>query len=235
MRLLQWNIWYKENPKNILRALQQIDADVICLQELTTGTVLHDGLDVPKYLADGLGFNYFYKEAQVEGSETLGNAIFSRFPFTKTDFVFIQEFKEKPADYSDEGRVYVEVETNGYTIGAIHMSYTHRFEMTPQKKRETDELVSVIATKRSKYLLAGDFNALPDSYTITEVGKRLKNAGPDFDQKTWTTKPFSYQGFTANTLDWRLDYVFMTPDIAVQGAKIVDTQYSDHLPILIEF
>lgn len=223
MKLLQWNILYKEVPKNILDTLQTINADIVCLQELTTGFAQHGGMDVPKYLAGGIGFNYFYKEAQIEGSETFGNAIFSRFPIVKTNFVFIQMPKEKPANYSDEGRLYVEVETEGYTIGTVHMSYTHQFVMTPPKESETGELMKVVVQKKTHYLIAGDFNALPNSYTINEMAKHLKNAGPDFNQKTWTTKPFSYQGFEASTLDWRLDYVFATPDIEVKSAEILDT------------
>lgn len=55
---------YKENIENVLKTLKEIDADVICLQELTIGHECNQGLDTVQYLADGLGFNCFYKEAQ---------------------------------------------------------------------------------------------------------------------------------------------------------------------------
>ena len=60
------------------------------------------------------------------------------------------------------------------------------------------------------------------------------NLGPDYHEKTWTTKPFSYNGFSENSLNWRLDFVFGTKDIKVISSEIIKTDLSDHLPILIK-
>ena len=35
MKILQWNIWYKEDINNIAKELKRIDADVVCIQELS--------------------------------------------------------------------------------------------------------------------------------------------------------------------------------------------------------
>ncbi len=35
MKVLQWNIWYKEDINNIASELKRIDADVVCIQELS--------------------------------------------------------------------------------------------------------------------------------------------------------------------------------------------------------
>lgn len=243
MRILQWNIWYKERIENVLKTLHDVDADIVCLQELTIGHERNGGIDTPKYLADKLGFNYFYKEAQTltrKGEEgSYGNGIFSRYPIIKTNFKYIQEPQASDSgDYSKEGRVYIEttvrVEEQEYEIGTVHMSYTDRFAPTPAKTKESDELIKVMCTKKSNFLIGGDFNALPSSYTIKEVTKYLKNAGPDFGQKTWTTKPFSYNDFEVSAMDWRLDYVFATHDISIISARVIKTEYSDHLPILVE-
>ena len=242
MKLLQWNVWYKEDLKNILSTLQKIDADIICLQEVTVDYPPHK-LNAAKFLADNLKLNHFYQNAQstVTDNEkySFGNAIFTRYPVLEKTSVFVQQPTSESGDYSQEGRVYLEVrletESGPLTVGTVHLSYTDRFLATPGKENETRKLLSAIQEKKERFVVAGDFNSLPDSYTITELSKCLKNAGPDFAQKTWTTKPFSYNGFNANTLDWRLDYCFATPDIQVLSAQTIDTPYSDHLPILIEF
>lgn len=57
--------------------------------------------------------------------------------------------------------------------------------------------------------------------------------GQNYDQKSWTTKPFSYNGFEADSLDWRLDYVFGSKDIKVESSEMLNTQFSDHLPIVV--
>lgn len=35
MKVLQWNIWCKENIDNIVSELKRIDADVVCIQKLS--------------------------------------------------------------------------------------------------------------------------------------------------------------------------------------------------------
>jgi len=66
------------------------------------------------------------------------------------------------------------------------------------------------------------------------LSKHLLHVGPDFKQNTWPTKPFDYHGFKENDLSWRLDYIFATKDVRVKKVEIINTQYSDHLPILLE-
>jgi endonuclease/exonuclease/phosphatase family metal-dependent hydrolase len=226
--------------------LKEVNADVICLQELTVNHPDHNkNVDVPRFLADGLGFEFFYKEAEKRindsKEDTFGNAIYSRFPLSKQAFHYIQESPVQSIendDYSKEGRVYVEVmvRVDGRDIqfGTVHMSYTDRFQTTAAKETETNKLLDILRTKRNNFIFTGDFNALPESYTISEVSKVLKSCGPSFNEKTWTTKPFSYNGFDATTLDWRLDYCFATPDAQVKSARVIETDFSDHLPILVE-
>jgi endonuclease/exonuclease/phosphatase family metal-dependent hydrolase len=246
MKLLQWNVWYKEDINNILKVIQGIDPDIICLQELTVNHPdferFNRGVDTPKYLAEKLNFNHFYKNAHDDPVNMFGSGIFSRFPIIQSTATYIKEshgsYKEH-RNYSDQARMYIEclIDTGEkkLSIATTHMSFTDAFSPTPEKEVETQKLIAIIKNKKNDYILTGDFNALPGSYTISEVEKYLKNAGPSLDQKTWTTKPFSYNGFTGNTLDWRLDYCFTTPDIDVRSAQILKTEYSDHLPILIEF
>lgn len=245
MKLLQWNIWYQEDINNILKTLQEINPDIICLQELTIGHPDHNkGIDTPRHLAEKLEFNHFFKAAINDISNTFGNGIFSRFPIISSHYVFIQiqepiEFHGETQDYSKQGRVYVECLIDAgkekLSVGTTHMSYTDRFAPTLAKEAETTKLIGLLSKKKDSFIFTGDLNSLPGSYTINEVQKCLKHAGPDFDQNTWTTKPFSYNGFNADGLKWRLDYCFTTPDITVRSAKIIQTPYSDHLPILIEF
>lgn len=244
MKILQWNIWYQEDIKNILEVLKKVDADIICLQELTINHRRHN-IDAPKYIADGLQYYYFYKESQIDISSgrvrSYGNGIFSRYPIVESSFKYIRDLRKPDieiVDYSQEGRVYIEsvvkAEDRKLTVATTHMSYTDRFMETTDKSIETDKLIAIVKEKQGDYVLTGDFNAVPDSYTINEIEKYLKNAGPGMEKKTWTTKPFSYKGFEAKTLDWRLDYCFATPDIKIKSAEIVKTDYSDHLPLLLK-
>lgn len=243
MKLLQWNIWYKEDIENILKSLRKIDADIICLQEMTINhQEFNVGINTPEYLAEKLGFNYFFKAAVVNPLDTFGNGIFSRHPIVESSFEFIQDpqYPNIPInDYSSEPRVYIEctvdVGTKKLSVATTHMSYTDKFKATSAKKAEAGKLLEILRKKKGSFIFSGDLNSLPGSHTIHSIQKHLIHAGPDFSENTWTTKPFSYNGFAAETLNWRLDYCFHTPDIEILSAKTIPTEYSDHLPILIEF
>lgn len=238
--IIQWNILFKEKPENIVKFLKQSNADIICAQEVIRDS--RKGLDVAKYISENLGFEYFYHDADTwdnhQGKEAQGNAIFSRFPIIDTNHVYVQQLKHNPTNALSEGRIYVEIKVNinskVFTIGTTHLSYSHRFEIISQKKEEIDTLLNIVKKMKKYYIFAGDLNSTPNSYTITQLKKLLSHSGPDYKLKTWTTKPFEYKGFKENDLNWRLDYVFNTKDICVNESKIIECQYSDHLPVQIK-
>ncbi len=239
--LLQWNCWVLEKKENILALLKEVDADIVCLQELTIGSPLQGGVSMPEYLATACGYNQFHKEipnlAPRDGVASLANGIFSRYPISKTSWQWINEPKYGGQTFDDEFRVYAEAEidlgSHRITVGTAHVSYTHEFADTVAREAEAATLLDVIQTKSSRYILTGDLNSLPGSYLISNLEKNLQNLGPDYTEGTWTTKPCDYDGFKADTLDWRIDYAFGTRDIRVVQAEIVKTGFSDHLPILV--
>ncbi|MDB5182569.1 MAG: endonuclease/exonuclease/phosphatase [Candidatus Saccharibacteria bacterium] len=236
--VLQWNIWYKEDVRKIVEFLKENPADIICLQELPINYATSVVKDSPEYIARELGYNFFYKDLPIEDTDglhrTLANGIFSKFPIKSSRFAWTKESTGK-LGYDDESRAYVEVvldiNGNDITVGTTHMSYTHDFAPNESKKKETDMLLKELKQKSEAYIFAADLNALPGSYTIDSISNLMQNASPSLDQKTWTTKPFSYNGFEANSLGWRLDYIFTTKDIKLIESKILHTEYSDHLPV----
>jgi endonuclease/exonuclease/phosphatase family metal-dependent hydrolase len=241
LSLLQWNVWFKEDINNVVGFLKENPTDIICLQELTKSHPVQSGKDTVAFVAEQLGYNFYHKEIPLEDYDgktiLLANGIFSRFPIIDSHFVWINETKAD-GGYGDEYRAYVEVtlDVNGeqYHVGTTHMSYTHRFEPTPNKKEETNRLVTELRKHDRNFIFTGDLNAAPESYTVNAANGALRNAGPDFSEKSWTTKPFSYNGFEETELKWRLDYVFATPNVKVMSSKILPTNYSDHLPLRIE-
>ena len=243
IKVLQWNIWYQENVENILKTLKKIDADILCLQEVTTDSTYNPNLDVPKYFSEELNLNYFYKKAQgwrLKGNKrAMGNAIFSKFPITRKYFKFIQEPTTRPNSLGyNEGRIYIEVEleinNSKLTVGTTHMSFNPWFEVTKNKKNQTKILVNIMEKKSSDFIFTGDFNSTPDLYPIKQFLKILKNAGPELDKNTFSKIPWNDGGFEVNGLEYRIDYIFCTLDIKVLSSKIVESKYSDHLPILVE-
>lgn len=236
--ILQWNVWYLEDIKNIAEFLKQNHADIICLQELSIDFEKQNYIHTPEYIAKELGYNFYYQDIPFAGQEMrLANGIFSCFPIVDSRTVWINK-EQGSGSYDDENRAYIEarimIDSTELTVGTVHMSYTHRFEASHRKMEETTKLVEAIRDNHSNFVLTGDFNATPESAVIESVLQHFKDCGPDYDAKTWTIKPFSYDGFETSSLDWRLDYIFGSKDIAVTNSKIIETAYSDHLPVMVE-
>jgi endonuclease/exonuclease/phosphatase family metal-dependent hydrolase len=233
--ILQWNIWYKEPISNIVEFLKNNCADVICLQELMHRWPDQEVTDTSKYIAEKLGYNYQEIVLKHPGEEwSQANGIFIKHPIIKYQKALINEH-QGDGGYSDENRGYLEVtvliDDKPLTVATTHMSYAPNMIETPHKQVETDKLVSHFKDKN--YIFTGDLNATPHSHTVKTIEKYLVNAGPDYKEATWTTKPFLVEDFSATELDWRLDYVFASDDIFVKGAKVLKTEYSDHLPLLV--
>jgi endonuclease/exonuclease/phosphatase family metal-dependent hydrolase len=240
--VLQWNIWYNEDIHDVANFLKEHPADIVCLQELTINFPNRDIKDTPAFIASQLGYNYYHHEVPIESTEgkplTLANGIFSRFPITSQRFAWINEPKSG-GGAGDEYRAYVEVtlDVDGQpiTVATTHSSYTHKLEWTPNKQQEGDRLIGELKKLGERSIFTGDLNSTPDSPLIKAIDGLLQNAGPDNSHKSWTTKPFSYNGFEASGLNWRLDYVFHTKDLKVASSEILTTDFSDHLPILTSF
>ncbi len=238
---MQWNVWFKEDPNNLVELIKEVKPDILCGQEFFQNFT--QGIDTARYIAEKTGMHYYYQIAETwtdrEEIDTQGNAIFSKYPILNPTFKYIRQPTGNPKNASEEGRVYLEISIQQnnelITIGTTHLSYSPLFEITENRKKEVNNLVDILRTKKTNYFFTADLNSTPDSYTISEISKHLKNAGPDFSEKTWTTKPFEKQGFKTNALDWRLDYIFNTPDMDIKTAEVLQTSYSDHLPLVITF
>ena len=242
LSFLQWNVWYLEDIHNVVNYLKKNPADIIALQELTTNHPGQSERDTAAYIAKQLGHEYCVGgESFHEDNEDrwFGNAVFSKYPIKDYRQVWINE-PIGTGGFDDEYRTYLEavVDAQGtkLVVATTHMSYTHKFEVTPRKRLETDKLTKELRSIDSANIVfSGDLNATPDSYTLREVGSILQSADPGSEEKTWTTKPFSYQGFEENGLNWRLDYIFASKAVKVLSSRIDDTEVSDHLPLRAEF
>jgi endonuclease/exonuclease/phosphatase family metal-dependent hydrolase len=230
IKIPQWNTWYKEDIKNKISLLKQINADIYCLQELNETKNEFNQIKTELNLNGYLGLT----ETDHGGQ---GNAIFTKYPIINSQSIFIKQPKEQRETFSDEARIYIEVDieinNQKLKIGTTHMSYTDRFKETKDKVIEEEKLLKIIKKYNNSYIFSGDLNVIEDSKLIKNLETNFNNTGPEYTEKTWTTKDFEYNGFKATDLDYRLDYVFTTKDIKVINSKIINTKYSDHLPILI--
>lgn len=240
IKLMTWNVLYKEKADNILSLVKKNNPDILCCQEITTSSSFNNGRNIPEEISRALDASYRYFQV-LDSLETkpanMGNAIFSKHPIISERHLLVQRGQGE-INYSAQNRGYIEIKTkiDDYvlTVGTTHLSYVDRFIETAARNKEADKLIDAISVNVNKFILSGDFNSLPTSRTISKIESFLKSAGPDYKQKTFTTKPFVHNDFEVNSLEYRLDFMFVTPDIKTISSKIIKTEFSDHLPIVAE-
>jgi endonuclease/exonuclease/phosphatase family metal-dependent hydrolase len=242
IKILQWNVWYEEKADRIVDLIKKTNADIVCAQELTSDAPANPRIDVPAAIAKACDYNYYFQPTIIGGTKgeslTMGNAIFTKFPLVNKNSVYVQKKDPNHKSYETENRTYVEVDLDiggrKLKVGTVHLSYSPAFAMTEKRLAEAGKLCEAVQNNHEKFILTGDMNAKPDSPIIKKLEEMFEHADPNTDRSTWTTKPFSYQGFEADSLDWRLDYIFATEDINIISNRIIETPYSDHLPVLAE-
>lgn len=89
--------------------------------------------------------------------------------------------------------------------------------------------------KRIRYdipcIVLGDFNLLPNTESIKLINKKMSNLIDAYNIKI--TRPTFNDGLDKG--DLVCDYIFVNNKIKVNDFKVLDSNVSDHLPLLLDF
>jgi endonuclease/exonuclease/phosphatase family metal-dependent hydrolase len=233
---------------NMLKVIKAEDPDIIAIQEYYSQ---YQGvLDVTDSLKEILHTQYFYLEPSFQTSDQAGGlAIFSKYPIKgKGDIVFDGNNGGNSAIYVD-----VEANNKRLRIYNVHLqsisfdpqdyAYLDKIKrkMDPELK-QSRRILSMLRTafvKRSTqvdilknhmkgcntpYLIAGDFNDTPASYSVRQLTKNLSRS---FEEKG-SGFGRTYNGKFPN---FQIDYIAVTKNIRVLNHKVINAKLSDHFPV----
>ncbi|HEX2850913.1 MAG TPA: endonuclease/exonuclease/phosphatase family protein [Acidimicrobiales bacterium] len=258
LRVLTLNIWnlsggWSARREEILRWLDRLDADVVCLQE-----IVDDGTrNTARWLAERAGFEgVAFGGVEVVPGLLFGPAVLTRSPLERSASF---ELPNEPAP-NDIPRVLVHARAGGRDVFTTHL--TSLYESGALRERQVlriTELVREHAAPDAPLppILAGDFNAEPDSAEIRFLcglqsidGRSAyfqdawRVAGSRGPGSTWDNRnPFAAAEFEP---DRRIDYVFVgwrrdSGAGRVESARVVcdrvlagNVYASDHFGLLAE-
>src|SRR5690606_30968634 len=191
----------KENQEEIVKIIKRVSPDVLCIQEFYTRS--SGDKDMIKNFIEQLGFKYSNFIAAAENDyDAYGIAIFSRFPIAKSGSLPINS-EEKIVNrvvYSDinkggkEFRVYnVHLQSVGFQkedydfiknqapSGDVDIHSTkqigRRLKWAYIKRNaQIDLLYSHTQDAKKPYIVAGDFNDTPLSYSVNKLSDNMKNS-----------------------------------------------------------
>ena len=227
-----------DNLERVAEIIRNTRADVVLLQEVDKGTTRSGKVDQVARLTQLTGFNgAFGKTLDYQGGD-YGIAILSRWAITSDTLV---RLPVKPpqlrsgVSYEPRGALVVVTHT---PVGPIRFINTHldpsRADSFRVQEAETVlrlasaeglGIASVPDSPRSTFI-GGDFNAEPES----SVHRMVAGSGwTDAFQKCGKGSGLSYPDDKPVK---RIDYLFMKGETICRDASVIDTQASDHRPVL---
>jgi endonuclease/exonuclease/phosphatase family metal-dependent hydrolase len=226
IRLMLYNLHMGYDPQGRLsvpelaRVIGEHDPDLVVLNEVDRGWLVTGGHDVLQLLLDEL--DELYPVFAPAADEVWGNALLSRFPVTELSTGRLP----RGSDPMPRGQLAAIVEiAPDVQIGIVGTHLSHIEDQGATRLPQARSVAATVAWLRDRGLptaVLGDLNAEPDSAEIqtfgTFVGPTLRANNP-----TWPSWDPQRQ----------IDHILVSGDLTVVEAEVIDTQASDHLPILV--
>lgn len=237
------------NKDSILSLIESLSPDIVCLQEYAS--VKKSESCFHYVMTNKLGYAYFFAPDNAK-NYVRGSVIYSKYPINRSGALFPMSKKYYSKTYADiavnkkQFRVYnvhldsyklsdeEKDEVNKLKDGEITSEETSKgiiaklLETNKEQAKEVRELTSVINETEDDFLLLGDFNATPYSYTYEILTKKLKDS---FVERG--------SGFSSTHNDllpkFRIDYILASERIEVLDYKQDVFEYSDHNPVVVDF
>lgn len=235
LRIVTINVWQEQGPWRqrlalLGQRLAELDPDVVCMQEVreVEGKVKNQA----ETLARELGMHCTFEVAQEWGGGDEGLAIISRHPLLDRDFV------ELPFTEGRSRRVCLGAALDLPGAGETWIFTTHlAYRLTDGLLRERQVLAADRFVQHHRnhnaVVLAGDFNAVPDSDEIrflrgraTLDGRRayyqdaFARCNPGVTGHTWTRENPYTDKLAWLEPDRRLDYILVSP-MTSKGAGVI--------------
>lgn len=204
----------------LARTIEASGAEIVALQEVSRGWVINGSTEMLTWMARRLGMRTVWGPA---ADPIWGNAILSRRP------VGVWGNVELPRGGAAMRRaaLWVEVDLGARASLLVIATHFHHVEGHGHIRERQAAEVLRLWNRRKRTVLLGDLNATPDAREIAmlrEAGLRdafaLAGGGEGFTYRS--DRPYE-----------RIDYIWVSPDLAARDFRVLPGQASDHLGIAV--
>lgn len=203
----------------IAAVIEASGAHVVGFQEISRGWLLNGSTDMVGWLQRRLAMPYVAFHATTH-DPVWGNAVMSRHPIAATEEGLLPELDS----LIRRGYLTATIDMAG---GPLSLTSTHLHHTGDLDRIHAAQVEALLEAwdGRPHSLLVGDFNARPGWDQVEQV----LTAG---FEDAWQVG--SGPGYTANATDprHRIDWIFHTPDLTVRSVSVVESQASDHFPVV---
>ncbi len=256
VRLLDLYNWTKNknSKQNILKFIQEEDADVLCLQEFFSGKDTLKNQNIKDILSST---KYKYYALNINAQNTRGvfsDVIFSKYPFIKEESINYDSSSEKGFQFVDIKLNNKKIRIFNVHLQSIHLSTEEldyldlgkneniKIPRLPESKtilyklkngfiQREAQVAKILTFKDNSFdagIICGDFNDLPCSYAYFTLKGNYNDA--------FLEKGFGLGATYQNIAPFlRLDYILHSEDLHCSSFKLYKQSYSDHYPIKAYF
>lgn len=218
----------------VAAVLAELDADIVCLQELDVGRARTGGVDQAEAIALSLRMrSRFHPAMQVE-EELYGDAILTCLPHRVVKAGPLPTVAGIPG-LEPRGALWLDIAVDG---GRLQVINTHLGLVPREQRLQAAHLLGPAwagsAERCGPAMLIGDFNAPPASAVYRMCRARMEDAQMRL-RKAFNTLPTFPSAFPV----LRIDHAFVNAgvrivDVGVEGGALA-RRASDHLPLVVDF
>ncbi len=253
MKLVTLNIWDARVFKPLMDFFERNqDVDIFCLQEVFNGSEagffredrrINGFTEISKRLAHHQGF--FANTEELDDTPPSGMAIpYGVAIFAKKDievlsyhqdFVFgTDNFASEDAKTHKRAIQTINILHNNkkLAISNVHGLWNGQGKTdTPDRISQSNKIKVHITSFNSPVVLAGDFNLLPNTESLSIISNGMRDLVEEYDISS--TRSSLYTKHTNPVLF--ADYIFTSPEIKINNFEVMADVVSDHLPLAIDF
>lgn len=256
---------FEENNSKLKQFFESQQPDIICLQEVTRRIdknalekyMSKDPIDevtsnldysffAPDWVMDGFEVKNFHGKDlfkfDLGGFVEFGKYIKSKFKIVRGHSIFIQNsFSLITTDYWDRWpeddcksiQLVDLILDNGQKLRILNYhGIWSKEKMDSELTLKASQMINDLA-KDVNYpvIICGDFNLFPNTKSMLNLKNNFISLVDEFNIKT--TRPSS--DLLSNKKRNIVDYIFVSKDIKVDKFEVLDSEVSDHFPLILDF
>lgn len=204
--------------RKLTQLIKKQDADIFCFLEIDVGSLRNRFCSQVKKYADILKTDFYYSCLKYHPKSFWRYMLF----FRKQHDAIVSKLKgEFKCHYLKTGmkKLVQEFKVKGVSIFTVHLAVI----LPHTRKKQLEELGDILKKCTTPYILCGDFN----------IHKGLKEV-QSFLQKTGLQLMDLPATFPSHNPKMHLDLFFVSEGVKVKNVEVIESQCSDHLPVLLE-
>ena len=216
LRILSYNIHHAEgvdgklDVPRIAQVILSVDPDLVALQEVDKNTIRTDKVNQDIELSRLTKMNsVFGSNITFQGGQ-YGNAILSKFPIIKNKNFLLPNVDSGEQRGLLQSQIQISNKEN-VLFFSTHLDHRRSDTERLASAKAINQIISL--DNKSPAILAGDFNDVPDSPTLNELGKVWLRTNKKILRTIPASKPSR-----------QIDYIFVQPK---ERWKIIESQILD--------